>query len=320
MTVERSLAMLDRLLDVFGDRAFLVGGGLLGLVRDGGLIEDDVDLDMALHLRDWDESFLYRLRRAGIGLRVVRRWGRPGTWPWASRYVGTGVAGKPFIVKVKHGSWTGDVYVYAPGVGVHRSRVYMARGQAMVYRPAVTVEETVPATLHGRSIRIPKRADDLLSHSYGDWRTRVPGPWEGSPGWERLAKARWIYKDTPTRVFTSGVFDVLHRGHVRFIERAKALGDHLTVGVLAETDKDVVQSAEERQAAVQALGIADAVPIVGKLDMAFLEAEVPNVLAYGPEWDRPGIRRRAATLGITVETLPRTPGVSSTQIRGSLRV
>lgn len=33
------------------------------------------------------------------------------------------------------------------------------------------------------------------------------------------------------RIYVKGVFDLLHYGHIRFFEKAKALGDHLTVGV-----------------------------------------------------------------------------------------
>ena len=40
-------------------------------------------------------------------------------------------------------------------------------------------------------------------------------------------------------VFTNGVFDILHRGHVEFLSKAKALGDYLIVGV--NTDKSVKQ-------------------------------------------------------------------------------
>ena len=65
------------------------------------------------------------------------------------------------------------------------------------------------------------------------------------------------------KVITYGTYDHLHRGHVRLLERAKALGDYLIVGVTSDDfDKqrgkiNVQQPLEERIAAVRATGIAD---------------------------------------------------------------
>ena len=69
------------------------------------------------------------------------------------------------------------------------------------------------------------------------------------------------------KVITYGTYDLLHYGHIRLLERAKALGDYLIVGVTADDfDKtrgkiNVRQSLEERVAAIQATGIADKVII-----------------------------------------------------------
>lgn len=65
------------------------------------------------------------------------------------------------------------------------------------------------------------------------------------------------------KVITYGTYDLLHRGHIRLLERAKALGDYLIVGVTADGfDRargkiNVQQSLMERIEAVKATGIAD---------------------------------------------------------------
>ena len=66
-----------------------------------------------------------------------------------------------------------------------------------------------------------------------------------------------------TTVITYGTFDLLHYGHIRLLQRAKALGDYLIVGVTAD-DFDVArgkinvsQPLVERMEAVQATGLAD---------------------------------------------------------------
>ncbi len=66
-----------------------------------------------------------------------------------------------------------------------------------------------------------------------------------------------------TKVITYGTYDKLHIGHIKLLERAKALGDYLIVGVTADDfDKtrgkiNVSQPLEERIAAVRATGLAD---------------------------------------------------------------
>ena len=66
-----------------------------------------------------------------------------------------------------------------------------------------------------------------------------------------------------TKVITYGTFDLLHYGHIRLLERAKALGDYLIVGVTSD-DYDKTrgkinnqQSLMERIAAVRETGLAD---------------------------------------------------------------
>ena len=67
------------------------------------------------------------------------------------------------------------------------------------------------------------------------------------------------------KVITYGTFDLLHNGHIRLLQRAKALGDYLIVGVTSDDfDKtrgkiNIQQSLIERMEAVKALGIADMV-------------------------------------------------------------
>ena len=70
-----------------------------------------------------------------------------------------------------------------------------------------------------------------------------------------------------TKVITYGTYDLLHYGHIRLLERAKALGDYLIVGVTADDfDKtrgkiNVQQSLMERIEAVRQTGIADEIII-----------------------------------------------------------
>ena len=69
------------------------------------------------------------------------------------------------------------------------------------------------------------------------------------------------------KVITYGTYDLLHHGHIRLLQRAKALGDYLIVGVTSDTfDRErgkinAQQSLMERVEAVKATGIADEIII-----------------------------------------------------------
>lgn len=66
------------------------------------------------------------------------------------------------------------------------------------------------------------------------------------------------------RVITYGTFDLLHRGHVNILRRARALGDHLTVGLSSDDfnrgkGKEAWYPFEERRAVLEAIRYVDAV-------------------------------------------------------------
>lgn len=122
------------------------------------------------------------------------------------------------------------------------------------------------------------------------------------------------------KVITYGTYDLLHHGHVRLLERAKALGDYLIVGVTSDDfDKtrgkiNVQQSLEERVAAVQATGIADKVIIEEyegqKIDD--IRRYGIDIFTVGSDWE--GYFDYLNEY-CKVVYLQRTEGVSSSEIR-----
>lgn len=122
------------------------------------------------------------------------------------------------------------------------------------------------------------------------------------------------------KVITYGTYDLLHYGHIRLLERAKALGDYLIVGVTAEDfDKargkiNVQQSLMERIEAVKATGLADEVIIEEyegqKIDD--IRRYHIDIFAIGSDW-----RGKFDYLSeyCKVVYLDRTEGISSTQLR-----
>jgi rfaE bifunctional protein nucleotidyltransferase chain/domain len=93
-------------------------------------------------------------------------------------------------------------------------------------------------------------------------------------------------------VFTNGVFDLLHPGHVRYLRQARALGDVLVVGV--NSDRSVrankgparpVTAATERAEIVAALKSVDAVIVFDEdTPLELITAIQPDVLVKGADW------------------------------------
>ena len=126
------------------------------------------------------------------------------------------------------------------------------------------------------------------------------------------------------KVITYGTYDLLHYGHIRLLERAKALGDYLIVGVTSDDfDKtrgkiNVQQSLMERIEAVRATGIADEIIIeeyegqkiddIRKYDI--------DIFTVGSDWS--GYFDYLSEY-CEVVYLERTQGVSSSELRAERR-
>lgn len=122
------------------------------------------------------------------------------------------------------------------------------------------------------------------------------------------------------KVITYGTYDLLHYGHIRLLERAKALGDYLIVGVTAEDfDKtrgkiNVEQSLVERMEAVRATGLADEIIVEEyegqKIDD--IRRYDVDIFTVGSDWVG---KFDYLNEYCKVVYLDRTEGVSSTEIR-----
>ncbi|MDE5558707.1 MAG: adenylyltransferase/cytidyltransferase family protein [Ruminococcus sp.] len=125
------------------------------------------------------------------------------------------------------------------------------------------------------------------------------------------------------KVITYGTFDVLHHGHIRLLERAKALGDYLIVGVTSD-DYDKTrgkinnqQGLIERVMAVKALGIADEV-IAEEYDgqkIDDIKKYHVDIFTVGSDWEG---KFDYLNEYCKVVYLSRTAGISSTEIRTDL--
>ena len=126
------------------------------------------------------------------------------------------------------------------------------------------------------------------------------------------------------RVFTVGVYDVLHIGHVKLFERARALGDHLIVAVQDgdyvlkyKPDAKMVYTTSERMYMVRSVRFVDDVVLYKDVDTIVKEVDF-DVFAVGPDQQHTGFlaaMRWCRENGREIVTLPRTEGISSTKLR-----
>src|SRR4051794_7185259 len=126
-------------------------------------------------------------------------------------------------------------------------------------------------------------------------------------------------------VFTNGCFDLMHIGHTRYLEAAKALGDVLVVGVNSDASVRALQKAPDRPLVpeaqraevVAALAAVDYVVLFGEPDpLHVITVLQPDVLVKGGDWalDRIVGREVVEARGGAVKTIPMVPGLSTTAL------
>jgi D-beta-D-heptose 7-phosphate kinase / D-beta-D-heptose 1-phosphate adenosyltransferase len=130
-------------------------------------------------------------------------------------------------------------------------------------------------------------------------------------------------------VFTNGCFDILHRGHVAYLYAARALGDHLVVGV--NTDDSVrrlkgegrpVVREEDRAFVLAGLGCVDAVTLFDEDTPAeLIAALVPDVLVKGGDYSPAAVvgRDTVEAAGGRVVIIPFVEGRSTTGLLQAIR-
>jgi D-beta-D-heptose 7-phosphate kinase/D-beta-D-heptose 1-phosphate adenosyltransferase len=144
-----------------------------------------------------------------------------------------------------------------------------------------------------------------------------------SPG--QMLRERQRLRDAGLRlVFTNGVFDLLHVGHVRYLAHARALGDALLVAInsdrtvreLKGEDRPIFNEAE-RAEILAALRFVDYVTVFDNVSPRSLIAELlPDVLVKGGDYQLDQIhgREEVEAAGGNVISLPFVEGASTTDI------
>ena len=141
-----------------------------------------------------------------------------------------------------------------------------------------------------------------------------------------------IIKNLKTRrkriVFTNGCFDLLHIGHIRYLEKARTLGDILVVGVNSDSSVRILKGpkrpilpAKERAEILSGLGCVDYITIFNEQDpLKLITSLHPHVLVKGGDWTKEQIVGGDVVerSGGKVVIIPFVKGTSTSNLIGTI--
>ena len=139
------------------------------------------------------------------------------------------------------------------------------------------------------------------------------------PGWREELR-----RQGRKLVATNGCFDLLHLGHVSYLQQARGLGDALLVGLTSDAQVRQLKGPGrpinregDRAGVIAALESVDGVFVFPELDARhFLETVLPDIYAKGGDYTLDTInqdeRRLLEKLGVRIVILPAVPGRSTT--------
>jgi len=142
---------------------------------------------------------------------------------------------------------------------------------------------------------------------------------------EEIVRFRARFRESGKKVvFTNGCFDILHIGHVRYLNKARSMGDALIVGLNSDSSVRQIKGAprpvmpeSEMAEVLAALACVDYVFIFADLTpQRVIDAIVPDVLVKGADWDLRDIvgRDTVEKAGGVVLNIPLVEGTSTSEI------
>ena len=133
-----------------------------------------------------------------------------------------------------------------------------------------------------------------------------------------------LKKEGKTIVFTNGCFDIVHAGHVDYMEKARRLGDVLIVGVNSDAsvkrikgEKRPIVDLNNRLRLLQGLSVIDYLCVFEEdTPLELIKNIAPSILVKGEDWKDKGVVGEdfVKTYGGKVELIKLLPGISTSII------
>lgn len=141
---------------------------------------------------------------------------------------------------------------------------------------------------------------------------------------EIIAERARLRESGKKLVFTNGCFDILHVGHVRYLNQARALGDALMVAVNSDRSvreikgkgRPIVNESERAEVLAALAGVDFVVLFDDPTPQSIIDAIVPDILVKGADWSLSEIvgRDTVEQAGGVVLNIPLVEGSSTTNI------
>jgi len=135
---------------------------------------------------------------------------------------------------------------------------------------------------------------------------------------------RLLRMQNKSLVFTNGCFDLLHVGHVRYLEASRSLGDFLVVAVNSDSSVSRIKGPSRpitpqawRAEVIAALEFVDAVIIFEEeTPLKLIDVLEPDVLVKGSDWEPDAIvgREKVEAYGGRVVRMPLVEGISTSSL------
>lgn len=136
---------------------------------------------------------------------------------------------------------------------------------------------------------------------------------------ELAALCRRLQSEGKRIVFTNGCFDIIHKGHVRYLKQAKRLGDVLVVGLNSDRSVSLIKPGRpvnrerDRAEVLEALCMVDYVTIFNeKTPYRLIRTLRPDILVKGGDWKKEEIV--GSDIAKETLSLPYVKGASTTRI------
>ena len=189
------------------------------------------------------------------------------------------------------------------------------------YAEAARLANVAAGIVVGKAGTAVVSREELEAH----WQARI-APWQSKlRTCDELSRALQQHRGRGERVvFTNGCFDLLHGGHVHYLQQARALGDCLVVALnddasvrLLKGDDRPLRPQDERARVLAALACVDYVVLFGEpTPLALIKFLRPDVLVKGGDYTLETVvgRKEVEASGGTVHLIPYVEGVSTTEL------